>query len=62
MKAQYSFQKIKLVSQKGRIRPFMLAVIIIAAGLSMDQWWWMVGLGIIIVLFIEAYYRYRTLD
>jgi hypothetical protein len=46
----------------GRIRPFVLALIILIAGLLLDKWWWHVGVVIMIVLFVEAFYHYRPLD
>ncbi len=49
-------------SQAGRIRPFVLAVIILSAGLLLGKWWWQIGGVLLIVLFVEAFYRYRTLD
>jgi hypothetical protein len=44
-----------------RIDP-VLAITILAAGLLLDKWWWQVGGVLLIVLFVEAFYRYRTLD
>jgi len=52
----------RLLKNSGRIRPLILAIIILAAGLLLEKWWWQIGAVIIIVLFIEAIYRYRTLD
>ena len=46
----------------GRVRPLVLALVILVAGLLLDKWWWHVGGVIMIVIFIEAFYRYRTLD
>lgn len=50
------------LNQYGRIRPFMLGLLILVLGLSMGRWWWQVGLTIIIVVFVDALLRYRTLD
>ena len=52
----------RLLQSSGRIRPFVLALVILIAGLLLQKWWWQIGAVIMIVLFVEAYYRYRTLD
>ncbi|MBL7671758.1 MAG: hypothetical protein JNM39_14825 [Bdellovibrionaceae bacterium] len=44
----------------GRIRPLVLAVIILLAGLLLDKWWWQIGGILVLVIFVEAFYRYRT--
>jgi|GEM_PF-2138615 hypothetical protein len=65
MKINVSDQKTShrvLQRSSGRIRPFVLALIILLAGLLLDKWWWQIGVVIIVVLFVEAFYRYRTLD
>ncbi len=49
-------------SQRGRVRPFVLGVIILAAGLVLDKWWWQIGGVLLTVVFVEAFYRYRALD
>jgi hypothetical protein len=55
-------KKIK-IRELGRIRPFVLGLVILVAGLLIQKWWlWQIGLTILIVLFIEAYFRYRTSD
>ncbi|MFN8791916.1 MAG: hypothetical protein ACK5Y2_10730 [Bdellovibrionales bacterium] len=52
----------RVLQISGRIRPFVLALIILVAGLLLDNWWWQIGVVIMIVLFFDAVYRYRTLD
>lgn len=52
----------KKLSQLGRIRPFVLGLTLLILGIVFDKWWWGIGLLIIIVLFIEAYFRYRPMD
>lgn len=47
-------------SKSGRVRPLVLAILILVAGLWMDQWWWEIGLIILIVIAVEGYFRYRT--
>jgi hypothetical protein len=51
-----------LMQKAGRIRPFVLALIILVSGLILQKSWWQVGLVIMIVLFVQAFYRYRSLD
>lgn len=48
-------------SQFGRVRPLVIALVLIAVGLILDKWWWQIGLTILVVLFVEAFYRYRSL-
>jgi hypothetical protein len=55
-------QGLHLQKMSGRARPLVLAITILAAGLLLDKWWWQVGGVLLIVLFVEAFYRYRTLD
>jgi hypothetical protein len=50
------------LGNSGRVRPFVVALLLIILGLLLHQWWWKVGGVIMIVLFIEAYFRYRSLD
>jgi hypothetical protein len=50
------------LGNNGRVRPFVVALSLIILGLLLHQWWWRVGGVIMIVLFIEAYFRYRSLD
>ena len=45
-----------------RIRPGFLGFFILVLGLLMDKWWWQIGATILLILFIEAYFRYRTMD
>lgn len=52
----------RLLQSSGRIRPFVLALVILVAGLFLEKWWWQIGAVIIIVTFVEAVYRYRALD
>lgn len=45
----------------GRVRPMVLSLLIILVGVLTDNdWWWKVGLIMLISLFIGGYYRYRT--
>jgi predicted RND superfamily exporter protein len=48
--------------QLGRIRPLILGILILILGLWMDRWWWRLGALIIVVVAVEGYYRYRSLD
>jgi hypothetical protein len=48
--------------QLGRIRPFVLALFIIVLSLLLHNWWWKIGAIIMIILFIEAYFRYRGIE
>ncbi len=50
------------LQKSGRIRPFLLALIILITGLWLDKWWWQIGMITIIIIFIESCYRYQTHD
>ena len=52
----------RMESYSGRIYLSLLAILILVAGLVLDKWWWQIGALLIIVLFVNAYSRYRTLD
>jgi hypothetical protein len=45
--------------QAGRIRPFLIAIVILGIGLLLDKWWWQIGLIIIVVFLVENYFHYR---
>lgn len=59
-----SFSKMKsiLVRASGRIRPVVIGLIVLVAGLLMHRWWWEIGAILLIVIFVDAYFRYVTLD
>ena len=50
------------LGKKGRVRPTVLGIIILASGLMLNQWWWQIGAVLLCVVFIEGFYRYRSLD
>jgi hypothetical protein len=49
------------LTTSGRVRPVMVAIILIISGLFFDKWWWQLGAIILAVVFVEASIRYRTL-
>jgi hypothetical protein len=49
-------------SNRGRVNLLIVALIIIVSGLIMNKSWWQVGFVILIVLFVNAYIKYTTLD
>lgn len=48
--------------KSGRVRPLVLALILLALGLVFDRWMWQIGMILIVVLFVEACFRYRSLN
>lgn len=46
----------------GKIRLVALALVILATGLIMGKWWWQIGGIMLIVIFVQAFYRYRSLE
>jgi hypothetical protein len=52
----------KRLRESGRIHPFLLGIIVLVAGLLAHQWWWQIGAVIIVAVFVDAYFWYRTLD
>lgn len=44
----------------GRIRPLLIALILLIAGLVWKDWMWQIGVVMVIALFVEAFYHYRT--
>ncbi len=57
-----SSKELRPIFTAGKVRPFVLGVLIMLSGLLLEKWWWKVGGIILIVVFVEAAYRYRTLD
>lgn len=43
----------------GRVRPAVLGVLIVIAGLLIEKSWWQLGVVILIAVFVEASARYR---
>ncbi len=54
--------KSKTLNNKGRIRPVILGLILIIAGLFLDHLFWQMGVIILIIVFIEGYYHYPPLN
>lgn len=55
------YQLKKLSSDhSGRIRPFVLAIVLVLSGVFLKQTWWQIGVVILIAMFVGAYYRYTT--
>lgn len=52
---------LKIRSIDGRVRPVIFGIIVMVSGLLLDRWWWKVGGIILIVVFVEAAYRYRAI-
>lgn len=48
--------------QIGRVRPVVLGLVLIVAGLLLEQWWWQLGAVLLIAVLVESYFRYVTLD
>jgi hypothetical protein len=46
----------------GRVRPFVLGLLVMIVGVFMEKWWWQLGLMIIIAVFVESYFHYRASD
>lgn len=46
--------------ESGRIRPYLLAVLMILSGLLFEQVWWKAGAYMLIALFVSSYYRYTS--
>ncbi len=46
----------------GRVRPFVIGVLLLISGLLMDKWWWKVGGIILLIIFVQASYRYRPIN
>lgn len=49
-------------SDAGRIRPVVIAFILIIAGLVFHQWWWKVGGIILIIVFVDAVLHSPRMD
>ena len=54
--------KFKINTKSGRIRPVVLAFAVLIAGFAFGKWWWQLGGIILIVLMVESFFRYRSLD
>lgn len=51
-----------LNNQNGRIRPVWIGLAVIVAGLFINKWVVWAGVGVLVMVFISAYFHYRSLS
>lgn len=47
---------------RGRAHPLALGLILLVTALLLHKSWWWVGLVVVLVVFVEAWFRYTRLD
>lgn len=64
-KKYYSYSQATLESpslkKTGRIRLFILAALLLLSGIQLNKWWSQVGLIILVIMFVESFFYYKSL-